>query len=739
MAKILSYTIFAFAVVTLCAAGRIARNGLRERITRMCFCTIVASSWWSLFFGLMINTTDTDAAAWLRGCGQIGMFAFLICCSYVLVAWSGITGAVKTFLESFAWLGVAVYPFTVLKSNIHYELTDYGMSYQMQSGLWSYAYNLYCVVAALNLGGMVIYMLRHSKHKRDKIVAYDLLMSVFITFFGCVLDTVMPTLGITAFPGSTIGQFVGTMVLYRTYVFYEKLQITPENVSQFVYYCVDEPVLLFNEKEQLCMVNNGATSFLEKEEEECRAFRLEELFELRGEAFRFRGDKNRMEGKCRFNDRECILCIDKIHDNYHEITGYIVLVHDITERVRNMQQLKQEKERADRANEAKSVFLANMSHEIRTPINAIMGLDEMILRECQEEEVQEYAQNIQNASRTLLALINDILDFSKIESGRMELVQEAYSLKNMLKNLESECQMRAEQKGLWLRFEVPEETPGVLLGDEIRMKQVLLNLLTNAIKYTKQGGVTLTVKSRMLGEDEAEFSYAVKDTGIGIREEDLDGMFEMFSRGDEQRVHGIEGTGLGLTIVERIVRLMDGTIQVESECDRGSVFTVCLRQKVMGLMPVGALHENESGKKRKKYVPAFRAPEARLLAVDDNKVNLTVIKGLLRETQMKVTCAMSGKECLELVRKNRYDMILLDHMMPEMDGIETLAHLKTMEDNQSAEAAMIVLTANAMAGVREMYLEKGFDDYIAKPVDGEELEKLLVQYLPPELVRKEGG
>ena len=736
MAEILSYTIFAFGVITICSAFQIARNGLRDRITRICFLTAIASSWWSLFYGLMINQKSTITAAWLRGSGQIGMFALLICCSYILVAWSGVKGFVKIWVESFGWLGLLIYPFTVMRSNIRYEVTHYGMSYQMKTGLWSYAYNLYCAVVAVNLAYLVVYMIRHSVHKREKIVAYDLLMSIFITFFGCVLDTVMPTLGVPAFPGSTIGQFIGTLVMYRTYVFYQKQQMTPENMSQFVYYSVDEPVLLFDERAKLCMVNNGATAFLEKKEEECTACAIGDLFELEQDAFRFRGDKNRLEGKCRSNGRVCILSIDKIYDTYKEITGYIVIVHDITERVKYMQQLEQEKERADKANEAKSNFLANMSHEIRTPINAIMGLDEMILRECEDEGIQDYAQNIQNASKTLLALINDILDFSKIESGRMEIIKEAYSLKNMLRLLENECLMRAEKKGLLLRFEVPEDTPGVLIGDEIRVKQILLNLLTNAIKYTEHGEVTLTVSCSRVDEQTADFTFAVKDTGIGIKKENLAGMFEMFNRGDERKVHGIEGTGLGLSIVERLVRLMSGTVTVESEYGKGSTFTVCLRQNVMGLQTVGALHDKKEKQGRKKYVPSFEAPEGRILVVDDNRVNLTVIRGLLRGTKMQITCVESGKECLEQVRQNRYDIILLDHMMPEMDGIETMQKLKEMQDNLSRDAVLIVLTANAMAGVKEKYLEKGFDDYVAKPVDGLALEKVLMQKLPETVVHK---
>lgn len=733
MAEVLSYTIFGFAIVTLCIAYRIIRIGVqKDRIGRLCFLAAIASSWWSVFFGLMINQTNTNTAAWLRGFGNLGMFALLICCSYILAAWSGIGGFGKRWIETICWTGLFIYPFTVAKSNISYQVTQYGMSYKMKTGLWSYAYNLYCVIIALNLACAVGYMLRHCRHKREKVVACDLIMSVFITFFGCVLDTVMPTLGILAFPGSTIGQFFGVVVMYQTYLFYQKLRMTPENMSQYIYYSVDEPVLLFDEDGNLCMENNGAAAFLEQNPEDGERHVINDFFELPEDIFQFEGAKNRVEAKCCLNERICILSIDKIYDSYQEITGYIVIVHDITERVQNMRQLELEKERADEANASKGAFLANMSHEIRTPINAVMGMNEMILRICEDEEILDYAQNIQSASRTLLALINDILDFSKIESGKMEMVAEAYSLKNMMQLLESECTLRAEKKGLLLKFDIPEDIPGVLLGDEVRIRQILLNILTNAIKYTEKGSVTMTIRCNRLEGDLCEFTYTVQDTGIGIKEENLAGLFEMFDRGDEDKVHNIEGTGLGLSIVDRLVRLMNGTVTVESEYGKGSVFTVKLTQRAVGTQLLGCLHEDRSKARRRAYTPRFEAPGAKLLVVDDNKVNLAVIRGLLRATHMQITCVQSGAECLEMVQNESYHVILLDHMMPEMDGVQTLQKLREMHGTE--HTTVIVLTANAMAGMREMFLKKGFDDYISKPVDPETLEQMLMQYLPKELL-----
>ncbi|MCD7724408.1 MAG: ATP-binding protein [Clostridiales bacterium] len=737
--ELLFLSIYSCAVITFCIGFIVWQKGNRKNlIDRLCFVMALCSGWWSLFFGLVLVQTEEKTAALLRSLGMIGVFALIICITYMMAYWSGVQGKTRRFVIGFAWLGIPLYPLTVQKSHIAFEMTSYGMSYQMNSGIWSLAYAFYDVVIALNLLMLVLYMRRKSTRRREKVMAYNLLACLVIVGLGSILDTVMPLVGLAAFPGSTIGQFIAVMALYQTYLFYKRSQMNLENMSQFVYYSVDEPVFLFDETEKLCIVNNGATVFLEMDAEECCRLSLQQIFELSRDPFRFQGSKNRVEARCIQNHNICSVSIDKIYDDYHDVIGYIVIVHDITERVHMTERLEQERKRADKANEAKGVFLANMSHEIRTPINAVMGMNEMIIRECEEDTILEYAQNIRDASKTLLALINDILDFSKIESGMMEVVEEAYSLRAMLKALEKECSMRAEAKGLALRFIVPADTPNVLLGDEVRVRQVLLNILTNAIKYTIKGSVTLTVSYERKENRQLQLTFAVTDTGIGIKEENIGRLFDKFDRVNEEQIHAIEGSGLGLSIVDRLLKLMHGTVKVESTFGEGSTFTVSLTQQIIEDQPIGSLHEErkEQGG-RKRYAPQFIAPRMKVLVVDDNKVNLTVVKGLLRKTRMQITCVLSGKECLEAVRQEEYHIILLDYMMPEMDGAETLQRLKEMPDNKSREAAVIVLTANAMAGMKEMYLEQGFDAYISKPIDGTALERLLMEYIPEEYLNRE--
>ena len=734
---ILSYILFALAIATgLTSVRVIAGNGKKRKIDYAIISTCICSSWWSFFWAMLFAQTDPEIAWLMRAIGMLGVFAFLISVTYIVVFWSGLEGIRKKCILGFSLLAILVYPLNVQRAGSKFYMTDFGMSYEFESGLGSNLYSIYCIGIIICLVLALMYMRKNSVRRRERVLSMELLLCTGVVAFGSVLDTIMPTFGFTAFPGSTLAQSIGALVLFEAYTYYNKSQITLSNISKFIYYSVDEPILLFDEKEKLCIVNNGAAVFLEKTPEECCKLEINDIFDLNSNIFRLKGDKNQIEARCVLNQSICSLSIDKIYDEFHEIMGYIIIVHDMTERIQTMHQLEEEKMKADQANQAKSRFLANMSHEIRTPINAVMGMNEIVFRESEEAETVEYARHIQDASKTLLALINDILDFSKIESGMMEVVEEAYSVRSLFTNLYTEIQIKTEDKGLYLNFEIPEDLPTILCGDEVRIRQVLMNILSNASKYTQKGGVTLTVTWKNVGEKQIELQVAVEDTGIGIKEENMDKLFGAFDRVDEERVHTIEGTGLGLSIVQRLLELMHGGITVESEYGKGSVFTVTFRQKVINPAPIGILMEKAGNqKKHEKYVPSFRAPEGKVLVVDDNKVNLTVIKGLLRKTGMQITCVERGQDCLEMTKKEHYHIILLDHMMPEMDGIETLEKLKADESNLCKDSAVIALTANAIAGMRDMYLEKGFTDYISKPVEGVVLEKILKQYLPEELVK----
>ena len=392
---------------------------------------------------------------------------------------------------------------------------------------------------------------------------------------------------------------------------------------------------------------------------------------------------------------------------------------------------------AEEANRAKSSFLSNMSHEIRTPINAVLGMNEMILRECTDESLLTYAANIQSSGKTLLFLINDILDMSKIESGKMEIVPVEYETADMIIDLWNGIHLRAEGKGLSIDFSLDNNLPRILCGDEVRVKQIVTNLLTNAVKYTSKGGIELRMDYRRTGEDMMDLIISVKDTGMGIRQEDMEKLFESFRRLDEEKNRNIEGTGLGMNIVMSLLQLMGGDIKVDSEYQKGSTFTVTIPQMIISDEATGdfnsVMGRQRSGKAHDRK--NFEAPEANILVVDDNSMNLDVFKALLKRTKMNITTADSGRMCLELVKKQPFDLIFMDHMMPEMDGIETLHEMQKLKNFPNEDTPVIILTANALSGARESYMNEGFKDFLTKPIDANLLEKMILSHLPKDLVQ----
>ncbi len=423
---------------------------------------------------------------------------------------------------------------------------------------------------------------------------------------------------------------------------------------------------------------------------------------------------------------------------------------DVKERVRQARQqnirLEQAKKEADAArqealaaNEAKGTFLAHMSHEIRTPINAVLGMDEMILREAKEKNIQEYAMDIYTAGQTLLSLINDILDFSKIESGKMEIVPVEYDLSSLIHDLANMAAQRAEDKKIKLETDVDSRLPSRLYGDDVRIRQVLTNILTNAVKYTHEGTVWLRVQSRMDGET-AVLRFEVEDTGIGIKEEDLPKLSAEFERIEEDRNRNIEGTGLGMSITIQLLALLGSRLQVESVYGTGSKFYFDLEQRIIDHTPIGDFQTRvQQLAEHYSYYAKICAPQASILVVDDNAVNRKVLRSLLKETQIQVTDAQGGRECLELVQKYHFDLIFLDHMMPEMDGVETLHHIRALSDFPCQVTPIVVLTANAVTGAKEKYLAEGFDGFLSKPVVPDKLEQMLLQMLPDELQVKAAG
>ncbi|MCR5233678.1 MAG: response regulator [Lachnospiraceae bacterium] len=439
----------------------------------------------------------------------------------------------------------------------------------------------------------------------------------------------------------------------------------------------------------------------------------------------------------------------------------IIFVVYFEQKVAENNKLREERRVAEQSNSAKSDFLANMSHEIRTPINAILGMNEIVLRESIQaqkslsqdpvsarkvlEDISGYSGNIDSAGHSLLTIINDILDLSKIEAGKMVITEDSYELSSVLNDVSNMIALKAKAKGLEFTVEVEDDLPNGLYGDEIRIRQVITNILNNAVKYTDEGSVTLSIKDggsgseREVGRD-MDLQITVSDTGIGIREEDVSHLFEKFERIDLKHNSTIEGTGLGLAITHRLIEMMNGTVGVSSAYGKGSVFTIHLPQKIVSKEPVGDFREKFKKSMEEELVSeiTLHAPDARILIVDDTRVNLVVATGLLKDTQIVTDTADSGAEALVLAKQNRYDMILLDQRMPGMDGIETLKRLREDADGINVSTPVICLTADAISGAKERYINEGFTDYLSKPVAGRELRQMLIKYLPSDKVSVDG-
>ena len=430
---------------------------------------------------------------------------------------------------------------------------------------------------------------------------------------------------------------------------------------------------------------------------------------------------------------------------------YIILVSDTTRLHKEQQERSEQLEealelakaamqQARRANSAKSEFLANMSHEIRTPINAVLGMNEMIIRESTSDRITTYARNVESAGKNLLSIINDILDFSKIEAGKMEIAESDYKLSSVLNDVTNMIVFKARQKDLVFNVKVDEELPDGLYGDEVRVRQVVTNVLNNAVKYTHEGSVSLDVSGgKTYDEDGIEtinLVFRISDTGIGIKEEDLPKLFKKFERIDLVQNNTVEGTGLGLSITHNLLQLMNGHIEVESEYGKGSTFIIYLPQRVTSQEPIGNFHEkfNRHVHTMRAYQESFKAPEAKLLVVDDTDMNLTVIEGLLNKTDIQLDTATGGQEALSKTSEKVYDLILMDQRMPIMDGTQTMKNIRSQPDGLNRETPIICLTADAVSGARNKYLAEGFTDYLSKPVEGSSLEAALIKYLPGEKI-----
>lgn len=654
-----------------------------------------------------------------KSCVIVGFFLFVLKFSDIKI---------KQWVEN-TITGFAIFLMTfILTCDRHtlfyksYKLVEYEnwTGIELEKGFLYYVYMIYTyTLVAVYCFYTIKSSLKNAKDTREASKnAKVVIISGSVLFASFIIYILGATEGFDPIPFAILCTGAAVIISTMRYEMFDVEAAALENIVDIT----QNVQFIFNNEFKVLYINKAAKDIFKVEEEGKShiSIMIKEIFESNESQFKYDDrvfEVQKSEVKCK-----------------GAIRGYVMTLIDVTESYQNMKALEELKEEAEAANNAKSSFLANMSHEIRTPLNAIIGITDIILNNDNvDEKIFEHVRDISLSGRTLLSIINDILDFSKIESGNVELVSEVYELGLIMAEMQTLINTKLGDKPVTFKINVDENVPAKLVGDELRIKQILLNLLGNAAKFTNEGMIGLNIS----WDDNMQLlKLVISDTGIGIKKENLSKLFESFKRFDLKKNRSIEGTGLGLTICRRFVEAMSGSISVESEYGRGSVFTVIIPQMKEGADYYGKQAHTKNtyeAESRRNY--RFTAPKAKVLVVDDNAVNLKVAVGLLEKNGLSIDTAVSGRECIKMAEAEKYDIIFLDHMMPEMDGEETLIELRKSNVDWCRDATVIVLTANVVGNAEERYRSMGFDGYIAKPIEIEKLENVLFDNLPKSMIK----
>ena len=718
-------------------------NRKYDVINRAYACVCLASGIWSAGFGFLYLQTNEHVAHLVKSTAIFGTVFYLIACQILVCAVSGIKKRTRYILDGIAFLGIIVYLLSVKREQTTYFMSALGMTYKFKPGLVNSIYTIYFLLVATNLFAVIMHMIIKGETKRLKSFGYNFLVVTLFTVAGTIFDMIFPALGFPAMPGSNVTQFWALIVLRHSMQIINTSMINKENMSGYIYSIIDLPVFVFDDKLSLRIANNAAIEAWKDtlDNEDFSKIKINDLFNIESDnIFDFSGNHADIDIVNKSGETPYNVKISKIIDRYGDKTGYIVFANDCSERNKNMQALLYAREAADAANRAKSEFLANMSHEIRTPMNAIMGCADLALIENESDSIEEYLVNIKSASLNLLGLVNDILDISKIESGKMNLINVNYNSAELLHEVCEMIEPLCNAKGLKFVVDIADNIPSALHGDRKRVQSIIINLLNNAVKYTMEGQIKLKIDCVEKNEKTARFEIQVADTGIGVKEENLEQIFTAFTQVDVHKNYGKEGTGLGLALVKGICQIMNGDIFVESVYGEGTTFTAIIEQQILDdtIMDVEEITKSVVDNSRPSDITII---DTSVLVVDDNIVNCNVISKLLKHYAIKTDIAFGGREAIGLCKNNKYDIVFMDQMMPEIDGIETMNYLRTSLPHyaKGKEGKIVVLTANAIRGAREKLINKGFDEYLSKPIDYTELERELKIFIPKEKIMIKDG